>query len=302
MEECLLEPVTYYKQLKGKDIRTIISNMLGKILQIPQQDINEINEFANNIHNATLVIDDIEDNSLLRRNCECAHIKYGIPLALNAGYLSIFKTLFEYFTSLNNSEVTDKYKNTTMLHIIENMYLGHVGQGMDIYFTTNQVVPSLDEYYKMIEYKTGILFTIILDLLLVKSKNAVLKKNKDTLHYCLIKLSHFFQIRDDYINLTDPEYWKDKGFCQDFDEKKISFLITYYCHYKLSGYETIIDRLNASAHNDENKWKLLKLFHDNGLFDMIFDKMSELKCEILGIMNLQYIFDVLPYKKSQLFG
>ena len=301
MEEYLLEPVTYYKQLKGKDIRTLISNMLGKILQIPQQDVNEINDFINNMHNASLVIDDIEDNSLLRRNCECAHIKYGVPLALNAGYLSIFKTLFQYFTSLNNTWVTDKTKNTTMLHIIENMYLAHAGQGMDIYFTTNQIVPTLDEYYKMIEYKTGILFTIILDLLLVKSKNVVLKKNKDMLHQCLIKLSHFFQIRDDYINLVDPEYWKDKGFCQDFDEKKISFLIAYYYHYKLPGYESIIEQLVASAHNDENKWKLLRLFHDNGLFDLIYDKLTALKTEILDIMNLQYIFDMLPYKRSQLF-
>jgi geranylgeranyl pyrophosphate synthase len=153
----------------------------------------------------------------------------------------------------------------------------------------------------MIEYKTGILFTIILDLLLVKSKNVVLKKNKDVLHQCLIKLSHFFQIRDDYINLADPEYWKDKGFCQDFDEKKISFLIAYYYHYKLPGYECIIEQLVASSHNDENKWKLLRLFHDNGLFDLIYDKLTALKTEILDIMNLQYIFDMLPYKRSQLF-
>ncbi|MEM4633574.1 MAG: polyprenyl synthetase family protein, partial [Candidatus Anstonellaceae archaeon] len=36
-------------------------------------------------HNFTLIHDDIEDNSLLRRGKPCLHIKYGLPLALNAG-------------------------------------------------------------------------------------------------------------------------------------------------------------------------------------------------------------------------
>jgi geranylgeranyl pyrophosphate synthase len=303
MEERLLEPVTYYKQIKGKDIRTLISNALGEILQIPQKDVDDVINFINNMHNSSLVIDDIQDNSLLRRNHECAHIKYGIPLALNSGYLCIFKTLFESFTLItNNLEITEKTKNNAMLHIIENLYLAHVGQGMDIYFTKNQIIPSLDEFYKMIEYKTGTLFTIILDILLIKSKNIVIKRNKDVLRQCLIKLSYFFQIRDDYINLVDREYWKDKGVCQDFDEKKISFLITYYCHYKLPEHESIIEKLNASAFNDDNKWILLKIFHDNGLFDMIYDELTMLKTEILDIMNLQYIFDMLPYKRSEFFS
>jgi geranylgeranyl pyrophosphate synthase len=303
MEERLLEPVTYYKQIKGKDIRTLISNTLGEILQIPQKDVDDVINFINNMHNSSLVIDDIQDNSFLRRNHECAHIKYGIPLALNSGYLCIFKTLFESFTSItNNLEITEKTKNNTMLLIIENLYLAHVGQGMDIYFTKNQIIPSLDEFYKMIEYKTGILFTITLDVLLIKSKNVVIKRNKDVLRQCLIKLSYFFQIRDDYINLVDREYWKDKGVCQDFDEKKISFLIAYYYHYKLPGYESIIEKLNASAFNDNNKWILLKIFHDNGLFDIIHDVLTILKTEILDIMNLQYVFDMLPYKRSELFS
>ena len=49
----------------------------------------------NVLHNASLVIDDIEDSSLLRRNKDCAHIVYGVPLSLNAGYLTIFKILNE---------------------------------------------------------------------------------------------------------------------------------------------------------------------------------------------------------------
>lgn len=37
------------------------------------------------IHNASLVIDDIEDQSLKRRGQDCAYIKYGLDIAINAG-------------------------------------------------------------------------------------------------------------------------------------------------------------------------------------------------------------------------
>lgn len=68
MEDILLEPVTYYKNQKGKNIRNIFCNWLGQLMNIKQEDIDFINEINSNVHNASLVIDDIEDNSLLRRN------------------------------------------------------------------------------------------------------------------------------------------------------------------------------------------------------------------------------------------
>ena len=63
------------------------------MLNITLEEIENINKIKSLVHNASLVIDDIQDNSYIRRNQECAHIKYGIPLTINAGYLAIFKTL-----------------------------------------------------------------------------------------------------------------------------------------------------------------------------------------------------------------
>ena len=68
MEEILLEPVTYYKNQKSKNIRKILCDIFGKLLGITNENIDLINKITNDCHNASLVIDDIEDNSLLRRN------------------------------------------------------------------------------------------------------------------------------------------------------------------------------------------------------------------------------------------
>jgi len=283
MESVLLEPVTYYKQQKGKDIRRILGEIIGKLLQVNTEDTNLINSLIHNIHNASLVIDDIQDDSTLRRNEQCAHIKYGIPLSINAGYLEIFKTLHIIHTA---------FKKETVSKIIEYLKYIHIGQGMDIYYTQNKFIPSLEDYTTMMVYKTGYAFIIQFELLIDKSKNVILKQKHELVKTLLIKLSIFYQIRDDYINLTDPEYWGKKGFCQDFDEEKISYLITYF---KTMNETNVIEMMKNKT--TKGKIQILTLFNETGLFDIIYNKLTELKGEILSEMKLDYIFDHLPFHK-----
>ena len=286
MEEILLEPVTYYKNLKGKNIRNLLGELLGKLLNVNDENILLINNIITDCHNASLVIDDIEDNSIMRRNQPCSHIKYGIPLAINSGYFSIFKTLII---------IQENFNKETLNNIIEYLYYIHQGQGMDIYYTQHKMIPSLEDYTKMMIYKTGYVFLIHLELLMDKSKNIVFKKKHIQLKNILMKFSIFFQIRDDYINLTEPNYWKEKGFCQDFDEEKISYLITYF--------KTINDTNVVKMMKDktkEGKIKILQLFHETGLFDIIYNKLLELKKEILNEMNLDFLFNQLLFHKFEI--
>jgi geranylgeranyl diphosphate synthase type 3 len=291
MEEILLEPVTYYKNQKGKNIRCIICELFGKLLNVNQDDINLINDIINNIHNSSLVIDDIEDNSLLRRNEKCSHIKYGIPLALNAGYYCAFKMLMI---------IIKHFRNQTLNKCIEFIFFLHEGQGMDIYYNNNKIIPNITEYTKMIIYKTGYAFILILELLLEKSNNIIMKNNKEILEKILTNFSIFYQIRDDYINLTDPEYWKIKGFCQDLEEGKISYLLVIF--------STICDINILEMLNDktiDGKKNIVILLNKYKIFDIVYEKLIELKTEILKEMisdnnldiNLYTIFKFLPINK-----
>lgn len=169
-EKILTEPVKYYNELKGKNIRKYISNILGKYIGVDTQDIQNVDEIISIIHNASLVVDDIQDNSFLRRNQPCAHIKYGVPLSINAAYLCTFKILCE-LNKRDDIIVDTKYK------IVENIYYTHIGQGMDIYYTQHKIIPTINDYNKMMEYKTGMLFYTILDLLMEKTTNIIIKKN-----------------------------------------------------------------------------------------------------------------------------
>ena len=46
----------------------------------------------------------------------------------------------------------------------------------------------------------------------------------------------------------------------------------------------------------EGKIKILVLFNEMGLFDIIYHKLLELKQQILNEMNLSVIFEQLPIK------
>jgi geranylgeranyl pyrophosphate synthase len=287
-EKILTEPVKYYNELKGKNIRKYIANILGTSIGVDQQDIQKLDEIVSIIHNASLVVDDIQDNSFLRRNQPCAHIKYGVPLSINAAYLCTFKILNELNKRNDISQIT---KNK----IVENIYYTHIGQGMDIYYTQHKIIPTIADYDKMMEYKTGMLFYTILDLLMENTKNVIIKKKYDELTLCLYNFSLFFQIRDDYINLTDPIYWKERGFCQDFDEQKISYLITYCTNNKMKDYELINNLMTKSNKTNEDKIEILKLMKYNGLFDIIYNKLLELRQNVLNIIDINIIFQQLPF-------
>lgn len=283
MEELLLEPVSYYKKQKGKNIRKMLGDIFGKLMGISNDNLELIHKITNDVHNASLVIDDIEDNSELRRNEPCAHIKYGIPLSINAGYYSMFISL---------DEITKNFSQKTSNKIIEYLCLIHHGQGMDIYYTENKIIPDIKEYEKMMIYKTGYPFIMNLELLMDKSTNVIMAKNFEKIKNTLITFSLFFQIRDDYINITDPEYWKIKGFCQDFDEEKISYLVTLF---KTMSDANVMEMMKDKS--KEGKTKIILLFNSKGLFDIVYQQLLELKQQILNEMNLLTIFEQLPIKR-----
>ena len=289
-EKILTEPVKYYNDLKGKNIRKYISNILGTYLGVDSKDIKNVVEIISILHNSSLVVDDIQDNSLLRRNQPCAHIKYGVPLSINAAYLYTFKILHE-LNKRNDISETAKHK------LVEIIYYAHIGQGMDIYYTQNKIIPTINDYNKMMEYKSGMFFFTILDLLIEKTKNIIVKKNYDKLRLSLYNFALFFQIRDDYINLTDPMYWKERGFCQDFDEQKISYLVTYCTNNKMTDYELINNLMRKSNKTNEDKIDILKLMYNNGLFNIVYDKLVELREKVLNIININTIFQQLPFHK-----
>ena len=78
IDESLLEPWRYIMEVPGKNVRGLLIKAFNVWLNIPQDKAKEIGEVVRNLHTASLLVDDIEDNSKLRRGIPVAHSIYGI--------------------------------------------------------------------------------------------------------------------------------------------------------------------------------------------------------------------------------
>lgn len=313
----LYEPVEYYKSMKGKNMRNHMATFIGNYFNINSNIIDEACNSANELHNASLIIDDIQDGSLKRREMDCAHIVYGMPVSLSSAYLSIFNQLStnpnKYYNLIdakqhksNNKEYKDLSDNIIKQLVsykclqiaLKNCYLAHLGQALDIYWANKKIIPSEEEYYYMINAKTGLGFTGSLDLYYNLTNN-VSKTEYDKFYNLLTKFSQFFQIRDDYINLTDPDFWAKKGYCEDFDEKKYSYLIIKYNNYLLDSKEKqeFFDLFYKQNLTNSEKSALIKKLDAAGIFKDTYKLLTELKSEVNAVIDLNIIFDLLPIKE-----
>ena len=109
---------------------------------------------------------------------------------------------------------------------IEEMRQLYVGQSYDVYWTHNALCPSISEYLKMVDKKTGGLFRMLTRLMVAESPVGG-KVTEDDVYLLSCLIGRFFQIRDDYQNLVSADYAKQKGFAEDLDEGKYSFTLIH---------------------------------------------------------------------------
>ena len=211
-DEILLEPFNYYGKLPGKGIRPRMIAAFNQWLQVPDTVILRIAEITQKLHNASLMIDDIEDNSKLRRGTPVAHVVYGVPQTLNTANYVYFLALQEIH-ALNNP-VAVKVFLDEMLNL-------HRGQGMDIYWRDNSICPTEEEYIHMVQNKTGGLFRLSVCLMQAFSAD-----HRDYIPL-VNELGLMYQVLDDYLNLQSTEYHHNKSFCEDLTEGKYSFPVVH---------------------------------------------------------------------------
>ncbi|XP_076169559.1 terpene synthase-like isoform X2 [Ptiloglossa arizonensis] len=216
-DEILLEPFSYILQVPGKQIRTKLVRAFNYWLKIPQDKLLAVGDIVQILHTSSLLIDDIQDNSVLRRGIPVAHNIYGTASTINAANYGTFIAL-ERVLALRHSESTQVY--------VEQLLELHRGQGMEIYWRDNYICPSETAYKQMTIQKTGGLFNLAVRLMQLFSDC------KEDFTPLAGILGLYFQIRDDYCNLHLQEYAENKSYCEDLSEGKFNFPIIHAirCH------------------------------------------------------------------------
>lgn len=176
------------------------------------------------VHNGTLMVDDCEDSSELRRGKPCIHKIYGVDVAINAG------NAMYYLPLLSLMKNRDKFPKETMLKAYEiysqEMINLSYGQGMDIWWHKgNKYDVSEDEYLQMCAYKTGTLARMSAKLgALFAGAN---DKQLEAIGKFAESVGVTFQIQDDVLNLVGEEFGKGKGVGEDIHEGKRTLMVIH---------------------------------------------------------------------------
>lgn len=235
-EQILLGPYEYLFTQPGKDIRSQLIAAFNEYLDIPASSIEIINNVVGMLHTASLLVDDVEDSSLLRRGLPVAHSIFGTAQTLNSANYVYFLALGE-LGKLGNPEAVKIYT--------EELLNLHRGQGMDLFWRDTLTCPTEDDYLEMVGNKTGGLFRLAVKLMQAESKTtkyvllffpsdqpsklssqSTNRRNRDCVPLVSL-MGIIFQIRDDYQNISSPEYSSNKGMCEDLTEGKFSFPIIH---------------------------------------------------------------------------
>jgi ophiobolin F synthase len=205
-------PVNYINSLPSKGVRLVLIEALNQWLQVPPHSLHTIETIVNQLHNASLILDDIEDNSQLRRGSPAVHTIFGPAQSINSANV-MYVHAVKQARQLRNPRAAD-----ILLDELECLYLG---QSWDLYWKFNLSCPNIGEYLNMVDNKTGVMFRMLLRLMQGENPGEL---NIDFSRLALL-FGRFFQIRDDYMNLQSEDYSEQKGFCEDFDEGKFSYPI-----------------------------------------------------------------------------
>jgi len=215
-------PVRDFLLRGGKRWRPVLFLITLKLLGVNWKKYLDVAFALELAHNATLIIDDIEDSAELRRGKPVCHKIFGIDIAVNTGVIIHFLPLK---ILLEKRDLTEKQRLKILRIYSEEMINIYFGQTLDIAWHKNPKIIEINKYLEMARLKTGGLIRMAMRIACVlANKDEKFEKN-------LVSFAELagiaFQIKDDALEFTSNEKIFGKSFGNDITEGKISLPIIF---------------------------------------------------------------------------
>lgn len=129
LHQSLIAPLRHILDNPGRSWRPYISASVFCLLGVDPEPYRPLTAISELLHTASVVIDDIEDASLLRRGRPAVHALFGTPTTINAGTLT-------YLTFDPLLDLIPQHDAATMLRVhrlcLRALRTGHAGQALDL--------------------------------------------------------------------------------------------------------------------------------------------------------------------------
>ncbi|RAK94795.1 bifunctional terpene synthase/polyprenyl synthetase family protein [Aspergillus ibericus CBS 121593] len=278
-DSALLGPVNYIQSLSSKKTLTKLMEAFNVWLRIPDEQLSLLSQVVEDLHNASLILDDIQDESELRRGHAATHLIYGAPQSINSATYMITRV----------SRLLQTENNALIPIYLEELEKLFIGQSWDLHWKFHKRCPSEEAYFEMVDKKTGALFLMLLRLMQVSSP---VSTSFDITHFCRL-MGRWYQVRDDYMNLQSTDYSNLKGFCEDLDEGKFSYPVIRACNTSSSAQDIILGAFQAQQGSSDKlaratKLQILRLIDSTGALDHTWKLVRDLHREIgaeIGVLE-----------------
>ena len=256
------EMTSYHLKSGGKKIRPLLTLCSAKLCGYEKgnRDVN-LAACVELIHNATLLHDDVIDNSSLRRGIKTSNTIWGNQSSILVGdYL--LSRCFEMMVEDGSPEILKLLSSTS----------SKIAQGEVLQLEYKGDIDILEEaYFNIINSKTAALFAAAARVgACITNKN---KKEKDALESYGRNLGLAFQIADDALDYYSTKITFGKEIGKDFFEGKVTLPIIFLCQKANSEekifLEKIFKKVNRSKLEFIETQKLIKKYNS---IDMCFKR------------------------------
>jgi len=269
----LLDRITYYiVKSKGKQLRPVFVFLCSKMYGTINDSSFNAASFIEIIHTASLVHDDVVDDSNIRRGFFSINAIWKNKIAVLVGDYLLSKGML---LAVDNEEFTLlKIMSQTMKKLAEGELLQvEKARKLDI----DEAV-----YFDIIEQKTAALISAA-----CASGTAAITDDKDIISRMAdfgTKIGIAFQIKDDLLDYGDADIGKPRAI--DIKEKKMTLPIIYSLkHADRKTKRWIINTVKNHSEDKKRVNELIQLVHKTGGIQYTKDKMVEYRDAALALLN-----------------
>lgn len=267
------EVVETYLKTKGKQIRPILVMLSAKMFGTIDENVISAAAAVEMLHNASLIHDDVIDETKERRNNPTINCIWDNHIAVLVG---------DYFVSAALQQAISTQDPRIIAALSQLGAILSLGEIDQIYNAQSHVL-SEDAYFNVIKAKTASLFVACVAMggYAVKASDNEIEKLKQFTNL----LGLCFQIRDDVFDyFEDKKVGKPTG--NDLREGKITLPLL---HVLLNESLPLHEEMLALSHKDnlttEEIATLINYAKNNGGIEYAYEKMTELRNQAVKIIE-----------------
>ena len=261
----LLDTITYYiYKRKGKQVRPIMVLLTARMLGEITNDTYTAASLIELLHTATLVHDDVVDDSKVRRSFFSINALWKNKVAVLVGDYLLAKGLL---LSIEGNKMEFLRILSSAVKMMSEGELLQIQKARKLDITE-------DVYFDIIKQKTASLISsaCAIGAASVTDDNDIIRKLADYGE----KIGIAFQIKDDLFDYGDDEIGKPRGI--DIREKKMTLPLIYTLQQSTRSEKSYIINIIKNHNEDSKKVKeLIKTIKEKGGMDYAIAKMEEYK-------------------------